>query len=44
MSLKTLSSGTVGTAHIFEVERGEALQVTPRFKQNMAQCRDEMGT
>lgn len=44
MSLKMLSSGTVGTAHIFEVERGEALQVTPWFKQNMAQCRDEMGS
>lgn len=44
VSLKMLSSGTVGIAHLFEVERGEALQVTLWFKQNQSQRRDEMGT
>lgn len=39
-----LSSGTVWFTHLFEVERGEALQVSLWFKQNVAQSRDEMGT
>lgn len=44
ISLKILSSETLGTAHLFKVERGAALQVILWFKQNVGQCRYAMGT